>query len=82
MFRLGRLASISDQLEALQREFTGLKEKIAFEIVDYVAARGKGHLAVDVSSAEGWRRLPEETVKICLEQAEVDTLQQIIFDGE
>jgi hypothetical protein len=66
-------------LSTLQRNFISLKERIAFDIVDVVASTGK-----EVASAGmeyGWRDVPKESVRQCLMTAEVDTLQQIIYDG-
>jgi len=67
-----------EQLEALQKEFGKMKEEIAFSIVDVVAASGE---------TEGWgppdlRSLPNLTLQRYLKQAEVDTLQRFVFDGE
>lgn len=63
----------------MQCDFNCLKEELAFEIVDIVAKCEKG---VASSGMEyGWRDVHQDSIHQCLLKAEVDTLQQIIFDG-
>jgi hypothetical protein len=76
-YKLGRLKELQDQLTAIQREFTRMKEEIAFSIVDVVAGSNEGNSwgAMDLKS------LPGSTLQRYLKQSEVDTLQRLIFDG-
>jgi len=75
-FKLGRLKVLHDQVTLIQKEYVKLKEEIAFNIVDVVAANNGDKFG----SLDIWTK-PQEVVQSYLKQSEVDTLQHIIFDG-
>ncbi|OXA61000.1 Zinc finger and BTB domain-containing protein 20 [Folsomia candida] len=78
LLKLGRIRELRDLLTRIQLDFNQLRQGIAFDIVDLVARCEKGIASAGMNY--GWRDIPEESVRECLIKAEVDTLQQIIFD--